>query len=250
MTTKTLTVITVNYHSSDLIHRMEQALSNLDWIHLIVVDNSGDHTTKSQSTTVIKSQSNIGFGRACNIGAQNSTTQKILFLNPDSTIKPDDLSQLAKSHPDSAKAIWGPAIVDSQNRVRILEETGLRIPEYRRTAINVEDIQEKLTPTTYISGACLMTTKSLFISIGGFWDEIFLYAEDLDLCVRAKAAGAQISLVTNIRAHHAGGRSTSKPSARMLRLLRSWHGHYKFFARKNGAGFKSAINALHLASGI
>ena len=143
MSEKELTIITVNYHSGHLIERMEQSVSGLDWVKLLVVDNSGEYESSSKNVDIIKPGRNIGFGRACNIGAKHSKTRKILFLNPDASIEADALYRLANACSDKERAIWGPTIIDESNRFKTLELTGRRLPEYRRTHINLAGLQQE-----------------------------------------------------------------------------------------------------------
>jgi GT2 family glycosyltransferase len=57
-------------------------------------------------------------------------------------------------------------------------------------------------PVTYLPGAFLLARRELLEKIGGFWDELFMYSEDVELCVRATSAGARIVVVPTARVWH------------------------------------------------
>jgi GT2 family glycosyltransferase len=246
--TRSLSVVTVNYHSAPLIRGLETMLADLPDCELIVVDNGGGFVAGSDRTRVVGDGTNLGFGRACNLGAANATGAILLFLNPDATAHADDIRRLLEADVDLSRTIWGPAILDSTRRVATLESPGRFGLRFRRRYIELN--ADRLSrPVLYVSGACLMVSTEFFRRLGGYADDIFLYAEDLDLCARAVRGGGQLLLYSRVAIEHAGGRSSSRFSARAKRLLRSWRGHYVFLSR-DSSPIPAAINALHLASGL
>jgi len=246
--TRTLSVITVNYHSAALIRGLETMLSNLHDCELIVVDNGGGFVPGSERTRLVGDGTNLGFGRACNLGAANASGAILLFLNPDATAHADDIRRLLETNVDLSRTIWGPAILDSTRRVATLESPGRFGLRFRRRYIE-PNADQVSSPVLYVSGACLMVSTEFFACLGGYADDIFLYAEDLDLCARAVRAGGQVLLCPRVAIEHAGGKSSSRFSARAKRMLRSWRGHYVFLSR-DSRPISAAINALHLASGL
>lgn len=245
---RSLSVITVNYHSEPLIRGLESLVAQIPGSELIVVDNGGGFTPRETITRVVGDGTNLGFGRACNLGAAQARGDILLFLNPDASARADDLRRLLDRDVDLSRTLWGPAILDGTGRVAILDAPGRLGLRYRRRYLTLgTDLTP--VPVRYLSGACLMVSASLFSRLGGYADDIFLYAEDLDLCARASRMGCQVLMCPAVTIDHAGGRSSSRFSARAKRLLRSWRGHYVFLSRDSGP-ISAAINALHLASGL
>jgi GT2 family glycosyltransferase len=52
------------------------------------------------------------------------------------------------------------------------------------------------------SGASLLVERELFLHVGGFWEELFLYQEDFDLCWRLRLGGRRIIAAPGARSHH------------------------------------------------
>lgn len=249
MASPRISIITVNYYSQSLIHELENKLRGDLEFELIVVDNSGEFESVSINTKVIRAGKNLGFGKASNLGAENASEELLLFLNPDAIISSESIRTLARYRPNIGRAIWGPAILDKNSQVPTLVRPGRIGLRYKRTYLDQTSESGGRCKVLYVSGACLMTTASLFVELGGFCDDIFLYAEDLELCERATRLNVDVFVVPSLQVHHAGGRSSARVHARWMRLIRSWHGHYRFLS-KTGGGIGAALNALHLASGI
>ena len=61
-----------------------------------------------------------------------------------------------------------------------------------------------------ISGACILTKREVFESVGGFSETYFMYGEDLDLCFKIKRAGFRRYYVPETSLIHHGGGSTQQ----------------------------------------
>lgn len=239
-------IITVNYHSGALIARLESVVDGTPGLRLCVVDNSGEFTATRPGTAVIKSPANIGFGRACNLGAREAAEDLLLFVNPDVEVDRDALLRLVATAP--AKAVWGPIIDDGRGWSSAIVARGGIIP-LKRVGFPVGRASDYRS--VYISGAFLGIGRELFLRLGGFREDIFMYAEDLDLCHRATQAGAPVVTVTDVTVRHRSGTSSSKSRKilpKLLRLGRSVRGHYTYL-RSHFPDATALITAVYLASG-
>lgn len=239
-------VITVNYHSSPLIHDLEQRLAPVPECKLYVVDNSGEFRASRQDTNVIVSPANIGFGRACNLGVRHSVEPLLLFINPDLEIDSETLRRLVIDAPAEPDTIWSPLIEDRNGQCSALVETKNGLFPLERLSFPRSEAERH--KSVYISGACLCIRRRFFMRLGGFREDIFLYAEDLDLCRRAIGLGGELVVLTELTARHAGGRSSSRLWPRVHRLRRSFNGHLRF-VRTHFPGLLSPVLALYLATG-
>lgn len=239
-------VITVNYHSAPLIHALEQRLATVAECRLYVVDNSGEFRASRPDTNVITSPDNIGFGRACNLGVRHSDEPILLFVNPDLEIDSETLRRLVTDAPAEPDAIWSPLIEDRNGLCSALVETKNGLLPLERLSFPGSEAEH--FKSVYISGACLCIRRSFFTRLGGFREDIFLYAEDLDLCRRAIGLGGELVVLAELTARHAGGRSSSGMGPRFHRLRRSFNGHLRF-VRTHFPGLLSPVLALYLATG-
>ncbi|MEY8215192.1 MAG: glycosyltransferase [Colwellia sp.] len=245
-----LSVVIVNYKSVSLINDIERYLADFG-IAIIVVDNSDDFSSVSKFTKVIRGNGNIGFGLACNLGADFVRSELVLFLNPDAIIDKNtlcDLITLSLSEPDS---ILGPVVGSNRSEYSILQPLNKYGVNFIRRKINLNDLDHPHLKVSFISGACMLIHKDRFSLLGGFCKDIFMYAEDVDLCIRNNELGGNNKLVTNLFVEHIGGLSSNKSSllGKFRRYKNSVYGHYTFFRKNNGC-IRSAFNSLYLASGI
>ena len=244
-------IVMVNYFSNQLINKFEKQLDSIadHRLELIVVDNSQNFQAQEPNTKVVAHKKNLGFGQACNSGAASAKSDLLVFLNPDALISNIDVMELvALQERKKPNSIWAPATLDSTGQIPTLTKPGRCGLEYSRSF--VDSACSDTVDVTYVSGACLVIFKQFFESLGGFTEDIFLYAEDLDLCVRANRLGADISMHTSLHVNHSGGESSTRLKPKLLRIFRSIKGHQVFFKKEGLGGLKSTVNAIHLASGI
>jgi GT2 family glycosyltransferase len=65
-------------------------------------------------------------------------------------------------------------------------------------------------------GAALLIRRAAFDAVGGFDESFFMYAEEIDLCWRLRAAGWQTHFAPVTTVEHTGCASTSQHRADML----------------------------------
>jgi N-acetylglucosaminyl-diphospho-decaprenol L-rhamnosyltransferase len=237
-------IITVNFHSAGGIHRLEQVVAQVPDVRLIVVDNSGEFIAKNDATSIIQPPKNLGFGCACNLGAEAGVDEILGFINPDIEIDPLQLKTLAGA-PCANPGVWGPRTVDVSGRSSaIVHRYGL-IPMRR---IGFEVGSSDLPVSIYVSGACMFTSRELFQKLRGFSRDTFMYGEDLDFCLRAAAFGAAISIQEDTVICHKSGTSSSKREFPYRRLWISFRGHYGVFKKRYNPIRAVALSA-YLASG-
>lgn len=218
-----ITAIVVAYDSAQLLPACLAALAG-EGVAAIVVDNaSGDGSAELGArlgAQVLRNTRNEGYGRANNRGVRAAGTPFVLIVNPDLELAPGAVAALlaaAKAYPDAAA--FAPRIVEPSGRV-FLQPRSLLSPDHLNQARRIV-MPEGDACLPFLSGACLLLRREVFLALGGFDPAIFLFYEDDDLCRRLREAGHALVHVEAAAARHARGGSTAPSPER--RFTARWH---------------------------
>ena len=218
-------VIIVNYNSGALLDRCLQSLlaQTLCADELVVVDNASTDA-ESQSildaittATVIRSETNLGYGGAINLAVRKiDTPDYIVCLNPDAFPEPDWLEAMvnaADSHPDYGSFA---SLMLREDDTSVVDGAGdelhfTGIPWRRFHQQELHDNLQTEPVFSACAGAALYRTV-LFNQLGGFDDVYFMYVEDIDLGFRLQLAGYPCLFVRDAIVHHIGSAVTGEGS--------------------------------------
>jgi GT2 family glycosyltransferase len=167
---------------------------------VVVVDNGGggpeiEAAAELEGVDVVAAPGNIGFGAGCNLGASSTNADVLVFLNPDTVVRPGAVAALVDALQDGAVGVAQarlllldrPEILNSSGNV--LHLSGLAWPGgYGEPASGLT----QTTEIAYASGAALAVRSDVFREVGGFTEELFLYQEDLDLSWRVRLSGRSV----------------------------------------------------------
>ena len=272
-----LDVVVVTADTRDLTLRCaESVLPPVDdrpGVRLIVVDNGSTDGTAAAiarhrpEATVLRNETDAGFGPACNQGARAGHAGTILFLNSDAFPRSGALERLVSfldAHPDHVAA-GGLLVDDGTDRPQAgfsvrgfptltaqvalllgLERLWPANPLSRTQTLPDFDYGATQDVTAQPAGACLACRRADFEAVGGF-DEAFRYwFEDVDLVLRLQARGS-IAFVHDAVFDHVGGASFgrwSRPQvvrARYASLLRFFAKHH---SRSDQIGLRITVGTL------
>jgi GT2 family glycosyltransferase len=251
-----VTAIVVAFDSA---HALPECLGALaaDGVPALVVDNASTDDTaalaEGQGARVIRNPRNEGYGRANNIGARAAGTDFLLVVNPDCTVEKGAVAALveaARRYPDAG--LFAPRIVEPSGRVfyqpRSLLSPYLHNPKGRLV------LPEGEACAPFFSGACFLIRRSLFLGLGGFDENIFLFYEDDDLCRRVADAGHALIYVPQATVRHGRGRSSEPKRGRIFtsRWHQAWSRAYvsRKYGLPNPAPGMFAANALKAAAAV
>ena len=210
----------------DSAHALPACLSALarEGVPAIVVDNASSDDTQAvareQGARVIANPLNEGYGRGNNIGVRAAGTEFVLILNPDIVLEPGAVAELlaaAARYPDAG--LFGPRIMEPDGRF-FFQPRSLIAP-YLQNPGGKLSLPEGECCVPFLSGACLLARRALFLGLGGFDPAIFLFYEDDDLCRRVADAGHALVHVHAAVARHARGRSSAPKPGRIFKGR--WH---------------------------
>lgn len=227
-----VSVIIVNWNGK---HWLEGCLStlskvtykNIEWI---IVDNASTDGSSEwikkryPKTILLVNSENLGFSHANNLGYKKAKGDFILFLNNDTKVKPDFITQLLKPFASD------PMIGGVQSKILLMDDHS-----------RLDSIGAFLTPTGFLyhnhlgghdkpelnnqidlytaKGASMMFRRDVLkkIEVDGwiFDPAYFAYFEETDLCHRIWLAGYRIVYVYKAVIYH-------KLGATSIKLVSSW----------------------------
>jgi N-acetylglucosaminyl-diphospho-decaprenol L-rhamnosyltransferase len=224
-----VTAVLVTYNSAACIATcLESLLAQIPGVEIVIVDNASTDQTERVATSTapearfLQAGSNIGFGRACNLGADSAHNEKVLFLNPDVTVEAVDEQALANLLQEQPFGLVAPALDgDAQLRLRrdgpwtgdLIHHTIETLRPHEWNASHNRRPGGADEPT-WVGGAMLLVDRQEFISVGRFDSRFFLYYEDRDLSRRYRGAGLPPRTTNAMAGHHAGGESSAHDDIR------------------------------------
>ncbi|WP_045770545.1 glycosyltransferase family 2 protein [Xanthomonas albilineans] len=232
-----IAVVVVTYESGSTIDACLQRLRAAAEVGQIrVVDNASRddtlelvqrHALEDSRVRFIANPDNPGFATACNQGAEASDAPWLAFVNPDLLVEPETLALLRARAVALGEALLGVEQVDTQGNVDAAVRRRdpdfaamLRHPLSGARLALLADPTQPVQRVPALSGALMVLPRTLFVRIGG-WDAGYrLHAEDLDLCRRAREAGATVAVVNTLRVLHVRGVSSRKRP-----WFVEWHKH-------------------------
>jgi N-acetylglucosaminyl-diphospho-decaprenol L-rhamnosyltransferase len=192
---------------------------------LVVVDtgtpDGGAEQAASWGAEVLERRDNPGFGAASNAGLERARHDVSVLLNPDCELVDGSLATLAglaRAHP---RALHAPRLLDADGSVQrsahpLPGTVGAFGGAVLPPQLLPRALRERLEPyradrartVGWAIGACLVGTTTALRRLGPFDPAVHLFAEDMDLCLRARAAGMPTVLHPGLRIRHAGGHAT------------------------------------------
>ncbi|MBM4168213.1 MAG: glycosyltransferase family 2 protein [Ignavibacteria bacterium] len=236
-------IIIVNYNGLLLTQALLDSLRRHAPGHeVVVVDNGstdGSADTLQESlfdVKLVRLERNLGFGLANNRGADHATEEFLFFLNNDSIVRSDVPAALAAfmiDHPDIG--LCGPKLLNADGSYQVSHGFDPSLwNEWRTRRLQKRggrrDQAAEVPPhPDWLSGAALMTRKTLFRTVGGFDPSYFMYFEDADLCCRIREAGFRIAYLPEISLVHLRRRTVDRESSRInVEYRRSQIRYYQF----------------------
>jgi hypothetical protein len=276
-TSPELSIICVNWNSLDFL--VDCIASIYEHTHqisfeVIVVDNAspegGVETLEPQfpQVKVVRSDKNVGFAGANNLGFRHSTGRYVLLLNPDTKLIGPAINimlERIKSLPDAG--IVGCKLLNTDlststssiqtfptilNQLLNVEYLRLAFPNCPLWAIGPL-FSENLHPVKVevIPGACMMLKRDVFERAGLLTEDYFMYAEDIDLNYKLQRLGLSSYYVGEGKIIHHGGRSSSRQKVSQWSTVMTYKAMLQFYRMSRGRAYAAAYRvAMGLAAAV
>jgi len=246
-----LDIVIVNwnsgFHLRQCLESIQAASSEgFELARVVIVDNaSSDYSAEGLQQCrglplrVIQNAENRGFAAACNLGAHESHSEFLLFLNPDVRMFENSLETALQfmQRPENAKiGICGIQLVDTEGHVirscarfptvsgfysRMLGLDRL-FPHHFQSHYLREWDHERSRRVDQLMGAFFLVRRTLFEELNGFDQRFFVYFEDVDFSYRSHQAGWLSYYLSTAQAFHKGEGCTERAKAsRLFYSLRS-----------------------------
>lgn len=206
---------------------------------VVVVDNGSTDASRqvadAAGATWVDAGSNLGYGRAANLGAARPETAGadcLLICNPDIELRPGSVPALAGAlDADPGLGAVGPRLSNTDGSLYPSARTfpdlvdamghgllGMVAPENRFTRrYRLLDWDHRAAAAVdWVSGACFMVRRRAWDEVGGFDPSFFMYMEDVDLCWRLGRAGWAVGYAPDAEVVHVQGVSADQAPYRML----------------------------------
>jgi GT2 family glycosyltransferase len=235
---------------------------------LLVVENGGDESVNVlvqavwPGATVMVNAENRGFAAGVNQGVRHAASSTILLLNPDAEVEPGGITALSDALerlPDAG--IVAPRLLDTEGRPVLscypflspldVAWRHLQIRQLLPNLVTGRYCRQTLDPARrdpilvdWAQGACWLIRRAMLDEIGLLDERFFLYAEEVDLALRAARRGWRTYLVPTARVRHAEGSSTRQVVP--LKLASHYLSKVVYFGKHHGPGQQDAVRAILL----
>ncbi len=241
-----VTVICITYNSAHVVEDCLQPLSTIE--NIIILDNASqddslDRVAKIMpQATFIRNSENVGFGIGINQIMELVKTKYVLMMNPDAVISLETAAKLRDAAAQDPKVGIVAPFLYSPNRGLELTMMGPREFTHR----NVDIIPEGQTTTWFLTGAVWLFSTEAMRKIGGFDEKIWVYCEDLDVCIRMAKNGYSMVILPDAQGEHLVSRAA--PPTLRIRWRKEWNivwGHL-YLTRKYESEAATRNEALRL----
>lgn len=197
---------------------------------LVVVDNASTDESLTLlrglgNARVIASPENLGFAGGANAGIRATQAALIATLNPDVSLSPDWAATLLPAFAGDPRlaAAGGKLLYPGGD---VIQHAGGIIEHPLLVAANIgrgerdNGQYDVAADVDFITGGALLLRRSA-LDVTGAFDESFYpaYYEDVDLCVRLRAAGWHVRYIPGARGIHHESASIDGRSAAYYRMI-------------------------------
>jgi GT2 family glycosyltransferase len=188
---------------------------------IVVDDGSTDGTAEllTAEARVIRLDANSGFAKAANRGVSEARGDILLLLNSDAVMQPGALDALVAAFEDERLGVAGAQLLNEDGTLQwsggptptlpwligVVSGLGPLVGRFRRRRAG--------SRVDWVSGAAMAFRAAVWRDAGPLDERFRFYCQDLEFCVRARAAGWEVRVIEEARVVHARGATIAAGSA-------------------------------------
>jgi N-acetylglucosaminyl-diphospho-decaprenol L-rhamnosyltransferase len=194
---------------------------------LVIVDSGsrdgGPPLARERGAEVVVLDGDPGFGAACNAGLARAREPVTVLLNPDCELVDGSLARLAALAGAHPQALHVPRLLNRDGSVQrsahpLPGTPGMVLPALVHPQWLPRGLRERAEPyraetartVGWAVAACLAASTGTLRALGPFDPAVRLFAEDMELCLRARAQGIPTVLHPELTLRHTGGHATMR----------------------------------------
>jgi GT2 family glycosyltransferase len=271
-TLDTLTVVITNWETPE--HTIRSALAVIEEgvppRRVVLVDNGSSDDSADRfraelpECSVVVLKTNVGYPRAANAGAAALPGEAYLILNNDAFVhRTGSIPRLLAAFADEQVGIVVPRLLNSDltlqatvkpidtPTVALVRASGLSrfIPNRWQPRWSTHWDHARSRTISAVDGAVLLVRRAAWERLGGFSARTYMYAEDTDLCWRARKTGWKIWFEADAEFVHLGNATASLRWSSPERAER-WSHSEAHLVREQLAPFRATLSIAFTAAGL
>jgi GT2 family glycosyltransferase len=255
-----LSVIILNYNVryflEQCVFSVQKALKGIDGEIIVIDNNSSDDSCammkeKFPNVRLIENKQNSGFPKGNNIGVAEAKGEYLCILNPDTVVAEDTFSKILQSRfCNFDTGIIGCKLIDGTGNFLPESKRGVPTPWVAFTKIfglykffpfsswfnkyYAQHITENQSgKVDILVGAFMFMKRELYIKIGGFDENCFMYSDDIDLSYMVLKLGEENHYFHETSVIHYKGESTVRDGLYMKRFREAMDFFYNKHFKKS-----------------
>jgi len=249
--TPAVSVLVLNYNGKHHLEACLRSLLNLEYpgerLEVVVVDNGSRDGSQEfvrrrfPTVRLIEHGKNLGVSKGNNVAAAAVDSECAAFLNNDTRVEPDWLSQMVEAlDPAQGVIAVGSKMLGWDGRQ--IDYVGPRVSfhgmagqvDFRSSDMEKYD---QVMPILAPCGGSMLIKRQTFLEVGGFDEDFFAFFEDIDLGWRLWVMGYQVALaphaITYHRQHGSWGQRAMEIRRRVLYERNSLYSIIKNYEEQN-----------------
>lgn len=269
-----LSVVILNYNVRYFLEQcvlsVQNAIQNIDAEIIVVDNNSSDDSCAMMKKhfpkiRLIENKENLGFPKGNNNGVAIAQGEYLCILNPDTVVAEDTFTKvLAFAEKQSDLGIIGVKLIDGTGNFLPESKRGIPTPYVAFTKIfGLYQLFPHFRPfgkyyATHLSenqtgkvdilvGAFMVMKRDLYLQVGGFDENCFMYSDDIDLSYRILKTGKSNYYFHETTVIHYKGESTVRDKKYRKRFQEAMNFFYK--KHFSGKGFSTFLFSIFMKIG-